>query len=78
MDTLSARVDLPVNQLLAYFNKAIRKITNALTKIQVWLTVAANTSLPSAVAGHALCEWMLSCVVLYHHFPVGVLCRSRV
>lgn len=35
MDDLSARLDLPVNQLLAYFNKAVRKMTTSLNKIQV-------------------------------------------
>jgi hypothetical protein len=35
IETLSARLDLPVNQLLANFNKAVRKLTSSLVAIQV-------------------------------------------
>lgn len=59
MDTLSIRLDLPVNQLLAYFNKAMRKISNALMRIQVSICTYMYT--------HTMaCMHTAACAVMFH------------
>jgi hypothetical protein len=75
MDTLSARLDLPVNQLLAYFNKALRKISNALIRIQVRCLSVFCCHLHSCVAMNAL---QAPYVVVVHVHLVSVCCLLSV